>query len=358
MKAVRYYGKEDVRLDDTPEPEVGPGQVKVAPAWNGICGSDLHLYFDGPIPPAPFTTEPHPLSGETLPVVFGHEFSGVVEKVGEGVTRVAVGDHVAVEPLLVCDECPACRAGKYNLCEKMGFIGISGGGGGLSEHMVIREAFAHPVGNIPLDQAALVEPLSVSVHAIRHAGIRSRDDGEGKVAVVGGAGPIGLTAAAVLKAYGVRVIISELADVRRQKALDTGVAEIAVNPAKEDLVEVVRKATNGFMADIAIDAAGVSAVVDQLFSVLGPGGRIEVVALHGASYPLDILAQLTLGDHIIGSCVGYAHDHEESIRLIQSGEVDVAPFVTGKITADRIVEDGFERLRGNPSEVKILVSMK
>lgn len=133
MKALRYYGKDDVRLEEVEEPQVKPGTVKIRPAFCGICGSDLHLVVDGVMPPAPSEDTPHPISGETLPVVFGHEFSGTVTELGEGVDHVAVGDAVVVEPYMVCGECPRCEEGRYNLCEKMGFIGISGRGGGLSE---------------------------------------------------------------------------------------------------------------------------------------------------------------------------------------------------------------------------------
>lgn len=98
-----------------------------------MCGSGLDLYFDGVMPLAPSVTEPHPATHETLPVGFGHEFSGTVIEVGNGVTSLTVGDSVAVEPLLACNECPACGSGNYNICAKMGCIGIPGGGGGLSE---------------------------------------------------------------------------------------------------------------------------------------------------------------------------------------------------------------------------------
>lgn len=104
MKALRYYGKNDVRLDDIQEPELKPGTVKIAPAFTGICGSDLHLVVDGPFPPAPSADTPHPLSGETLPVVFGHEFSGTVTEVADDVEGVSVGDRVVVEPYMVCGE--------------------------------------------------------------------------------------------------------------------------------------------------------------------------------------------------------------------------------------------------------------
>ena len=356
MKAIRYYGKEDVRLEEIEEPELRPGTVKIAPAFNGICGSDVHLYFDGAMPPAPTETEPHPISGETIPVVFGHEFSGTIEEIGEGAECLSVGESVCVEPLMVCGECPACQRDEYNLCEKMGFIGISGRGGGLAEHIVVEERFVHPVGDIPLDEAALFEPLSVALHAVRHAGIYSEEDGEGLVAVIGGAGPIGLLTAATLHAYGVKTIISELSEVRRQKALDSGVADVVVDPKNEDLKEIVKEETDGFMADVAFDAAGVGAVVDQLFDVLGPSGHVEIIALHLQPYELNVMGSLTMQDRSIGSCIGYANDHPEAIRLVQEGLVDLKPFITSKIKADRYVEDGLEKLK-DPTEVKILVSM-
>ncbi|UTX52017.1 alcohol dehydrogenase catalytic domain-containing protein [Leucobacter aridicollis] len=354
MQAARYYGKNDVRIEEIEEPALRPGTVKIAPAYNGICGSDLHLYHDGPMPPAPTDTAAHPISGETLPVVFGHEFSGVVEEVGEGVTGIAIGDRVAVEPLMVCGVCHACKAGKYNLCEKMGFIGISGLGGGLSEHIVVEKRWVHKVGDMPLDQAALLEPLAVALHAVRHAGA---DNAAGKTAVVGGAGPIGLLTAAVLRAYGVKTIVSEVSPERRAKAKDTGVADVVVDPSVEGLGDVVREQTGGAMADFAFDAAGVGVVLDQLFDALGAGGRLEVIALHTRPYELDVTGKLTMQDRVLGSAIGYANDHAEAIRLVNTGLVDLAPFITSKITIDNIVKDGYEKLLHDRSEVKILVSM-
>lgn len=354
MKAAMYYGKEDIRVEEVEEPETRPGTVKIAPAFNGICGSDLHLYHDGPIPPAPSADRPHPLSNETLPVVMGHEFSGVVEELGEGVDGLEVGDRVVVEPLMVDGTCPACQAGKYNLCEQMGFIGISGLGGGLSERIVVDRRWVHPVGDLPLDQAALIEPLAVALHAVKHAGAE-----EGQTAVVGGAGPIGLLVAAVLKAKGLRVIVSEMSTARREKARETGVADVVVDPAKEDLAEVVRTETEGRGAEVAFDAAGVGVVVTQLLDVLGPGGRLEIVAIHTKPYELNITAGLTMQDRVMGASIGYANDHAEAIELARSGAVDLAPFITGRILVDDIVEQGFRQLIDNKEhEVKILVSMR
>jgi (R,R)-butanediol dehydrogenase/meso-butanediol dehydrogenase/diacetyl reductase len=353
MKAAMYYGKEDIRVEEVEEPKLRPGTVKIAPAFNGICGSDLHLFHEGPMPPAPTVDSPHPLSGETLPVVLGHEFSGVVEEIGEGVEGFKVGDSVVVEPLMVDGTCAACKAGKYNLCEQMGFIGISGLGGGLSEHIVVEQRWVHPVGDLPLDQAAMIEPLSVALHAVKHAGAS-----EGQVAVVGGAGPIGLLVAAVLKAKGVKTNVSEVSTARREKAASSGVADVVVDPSTEDLKAVVAEQSGGAGADLAFDAAGVGVVVHQLLEVLGAGGRLEVVAIHTKPVEINIAGELTFGDRELGSSIGYAGDHAEAIELVQSGKVNLAPFITSKIKVDDIIKQGFERLITNKdNEVKILVSM-
>ena len=190
MKAARFHGPGDIRIDDVPEPTVGPGQVKVDVDWCGICGTDLHEYLDGPIfiPPK---GAPHPLTGEEMPVVMGHEFAGVVAEVGDGVTTVKEGDRVAVEPYDVCGECAACRAGRYNICRKLGFVGLDGQQGGFAERCVVDARWAHPLGDIPTDLGALVEPLAVAYHAVRLSELQP-----GGTAAVFGSGPIGLVTTA------------------------------------------------------------------------------------------------------------------------------------------------------------------
>ena len=174
MRAARFHGQKNITIDEIPETGLRPGAVEIEVAWCGICGSDLHEYLEGPIfipPPG----HPHPLSGEELPVTMGHEFSGTVSALGEGVTDLTVGEGVVVEPYFTCGECDMCRADKYHLCRSMGFIGLSGGGGGLSEKVVVDRRRVHPVGDVPLDQAALIEPLSVGHHAYVRSGARAGD---------------------------------------------------------------------------------------------------------------------------------------------------------------------------------------
>lgn len=254
---------------------------------------------------------------------------------------------------MVDGTCPACQKGAYNLCEQMGFIGISGRGGGLSEHIVVESQWVHQVGDMPLDQAAMIEPLAVSVHGVKLSGAS-----EGQVAVVGGAGPIGLLVAAVLKAKGLKTIVSEVSEKRRTMAQTSGVADVVVDPMTDSLGEVVSEHTNGGMADVAFDAAGAPPVVGQLLDVLGAAGRMQVIAIHSDPIEIDLTGQLMMQDRAIGASVGYAHDHAEAIELVRSGKVDLAPFITSKIVAEDIVKDGFDRLTESQDEVKILVSMK
>lgn len=174
MKAARFNGPKDIEITDVPTPVLRPGAVEIDVAWCGICGTDLHEYLEGPIF-IPATGHPHPLTHEEEPVTMGHEFSGTVAALGDGVTDLTVGEHVVVEPYFVCGTCAPCEAGRYNLCTSMGFIGLAGGGGGLSEKIVVERRWVHPVGDIPLDQAALIEPLSVGHHAYVRSGAQPGD---------------------------------------------------------------------------------------------------------------------------------------------------------------------------------------
>ena len=187
MKAARYYDRGDIRVDELPEPEVKPGTIGIDVAWCGICGTDLHEYLEGPIF-APAHGQTHPISGEGLPVTLGHEFSGVVYAVGEGVEDLEVGQHVVVEPYIIRDDVDTGPESRdYHLSPDMNFIGLAGRGGGLGEKVVVQRRWVHPIDNsVPLDQAALIEPLSVGYHAVERSGAKTGD-----VALVGGAGPIG-----------------------------------------------------------------------------------------------------------------------------------------------------------------------
>lgn len=349
MKAARFHGQKDIRIEDVPEPEIRPGAVKIDIAWCGICGTDLHEYLDGPIfCPAP--GHPHPLSGEEVPVTLGHEFSGTISEVGEGVTDLKVGDNVVVEPYFVCDECPPCKAGNYHLCEKMGFIGLAGGGGGLSEKIVVDRRWVHPIGDIPLDQAALIEPLSVAHHAVARGDVKAGD-----IAVIGGAGPIGLLVAAILKAEGATVIMSELSEARKQKALSSGVADYVLDPSKDDVKARVLELTNNVGADVAFECTSVNAVLDMLFDVVKPTGVIVNVSIWAKPAQND-MHKLVMKEIDLRGTIAYVRDHAETIKLVQDGKVNVEPFITGRIALDDLIDEGFDTLiNRNETAVKIIV---
>ena len=349
MKAARFHGPKDIRIEDIAEPQLRPGAVAIDVAWCGICGTDLHEYLEGPIfiPPQ---GHPHPLTHEAEPVTMGHEFSGTVTAVGAGVTGLVVGEHVVVEPYFVCGECAQCQAGQYHLCAKMGFIGLAGGGGGLSEKIVVDRRWVHPVGSIPLDEAALIEPLAVGQHAFVRSGAQAGD-----VALVTGAGPIGLLLAAVLKAQGLTVIISEVTEARKDKARATGVADHVIDPGQEDLLARVRELTSGNGADVGFECTSVNAALDQLFDAVRPSGVIVNVSIWGQPARID-MQKLVLKEIDLRGTIAYVRDHPAAIKLVQDGKVDLKPFITARIGLADLVEDGLGTLINHKdTAVKILV---
>lgn len=349
MKAARFHGPHDIRIEDIAEPQLRPGAVAIDVAWCGICGTDLHEYLDGPIF-IPAAGHPHPLSHEEEPVTLGHEFSGTITALGEGVDDLTVGENVVVEPYFVCGECAPCLAGNYHLCVKMGFIGLAGGGGGLSEKVVVDRRWVHPIGDIPLDEAALIEPLSVGHHAFVRSGAVAGD-----VALIGGAGPIGLLLAAVLKAEGITVIMSELSEARKAKALSTGVADHVIDPSVDDVAERVRELTGGVGADVCFECTSVNVVLDQLFDAVKPAGVIVNVSIWSKPATID-MQKLVLKEIDLRGTIAYVRDHAASIALVQEGRVTLAPFITSRIGLDDLVDEGFDTLiNRNETAVKIIV---
>ncbi len=356
MKAARYYGNKDIRVEDIDQQPLESGTVRITVAWCGICGTDLHEFLDGPIF-CPTCEAAHPISGETAPVTLGHEFSGVVAELGDGVDDLAVGDHVVVEPYIIADDVDTgAESTTYHLSENMNFIGLAGRGGGLSENIVVRRRWVHKIANsVALDEAALIEPLSVGYHAVQRSGI-TEDNAAGKTAVIGGAGPIGLLTAAVLKAMGVKVVMSELSELRRQKALDSGVADAALNPAEVDVVAEVNALTDGAGADVAFECTSVQIVLDTLMDAIRPTGVLVVVSIWGHRSDFDI-HKLVMKEIDLRGTIGYVNSHPAAIALVESGKIDLKPFITGKIGLDGLVDEGFDTLiNRNETAVKILVS--
>ncbi|MEI4473601.1 2,3-butanediol dehydrogenase [Frigidibacter sp. MR17.24] len=346
MKAARWHGVKDIRVEDLAEPVPGPGEVKVRVAWTGICGSDLHEYLAGPIF-VPVGAE-HPLSRDKAPITLGHEYCGTVAELGAGVTGLAVGDRVAIEPIFACGDCPACHEGRYNLCDSLGFVGLSGGHGGFAAHSVVPARMVHKMPDaLSMEQGALVEPAAVALHAVRLSKIRAGD-----TAAVFGAGPIGLLVVEALRVAGAAQIhVVEPSGVRRQKALELG-ATSAIDPTAGDAVAAIRAATGG--VNVAFEVTGVPRVLPQCIDATRHEGQVLIVSIwegDAAFHPNTVV----LKERQLQGTIAYRNVYPAVMELMTQGYFSAEKLVTKRIALDDIVAEGFEALVAEKSHVKILV---
>jgi (R,R)-butanediol dehydrogenase/meso-butanediol dehydrogenase/diacetyl reductase len=310
--------------------------VKIRTLHNGLCGTDLHQYFVGPMSPAP------------LPIVVGHEFSGEVVEVGRDVTRVAVGDVVAVEPLWPCGACPPCANGDHNLCWEVLCHGLGGPGGGLSEYTVVRERMVY---NLPESVGpvlgALVEPMAVAYRAV----LRSRPR-PGAPAVVFGAGPIGIGSLLALRALGIDdVTVVEPAAERRTAVARLGAT--VLDPASTDVVASVRDATKGAGAQAVIDAAGVASSFEAGLAVAGTGSRVVTVAAYmgPVSYnPTEVMMR----EIEIVSSFSYNGEFDAVIRHMAEGRYPADDWVEHVPFDDHL--GAYERLHRGEA-IKLMVDL-
>lgn len=347
MKAARWHKARDIRVEDVADPRPGPGQVKIKVRWAGICGSDLHEYLAGPIfiP----VSAPHPVSGDIAPIVMGHEFSGEIAQIGEGVTRLKVGDPVVVEPILSCGTCAACLHGKYNLCDSLGFHGLSGGGGGFAAYTVVDQRWAHkmPEG-LSYEQGALVEPAAVALHAVRISRLRAGD-----TAAVFGAGPIGLLLIEALRIAGASAIhVVEPSEQRRAKALELG-ATSATDPTAGDAVAAIRDLTPGGV-DVSFEVTGVPAVLQQCIDATRYEGQTMIVSIWESAAPFQPNT-VVLKERNLQGTIAYRDIFPAVMDLMVQGWFSADMLVTGRIRLDDIVAEGFETLTREKSQIKILV---
>ncbi|MFI0165545.1 2,3-butanediol dehydrogenase [Streptomyces sp. NPDC017095] len=345
MKAAVWYGARDVRVTEREVTPPGPDEVLLSVAYCGICGSDLHEYTDGPhsVP----VDQVHPASGARAPLVLGHEFCGTVTAVGSAVHGLAAGDRVAVEPHYRCGACPRCRAGEYNICRHFGFAGLMGHGG-LAEYATVPSYMAHRLPDeVPLEQAALFEPASVALHALRRGG-----DAD-SVAVVG-LGPVGLLTVLLAAWRGVRrIVASDVDPARLGLAARLGATEV-VDAREADAGLRVRAACGGEGADVAFEVAGSQAALDTCLAATRRGGRTVLVGL-GRRVSFDSSA-LVDNEHSITASVGYRDTYPELIRMVGTEGLDLRPVVTSVIALDDVVRAGFSSLLDGGDQIKILVS--
>jgi 2-desacetyl-2-hydroxyethyl bacteriochlorophyllide A dehydrogenase len=309
VHAATYVGAKTLTVIEK-EPELpGPGEVQVDVAYTGICGTDLHI-----------------LHGEmdarvTMPAVLGHEMSGTIVAVGEGVNRWSPGDLITVMPLMWDGTCPACRAGYNHICHNLDFLGIDSPGSMQASWTVPQEVLVALPPGLSLEHGALAEPTAVAVHDVRRAALL-----EGEKALVVGGGPIGLLIACAARAVGGDVLVLEVSEARRAFAETIGLR--AVDPTTGDLQALVAEWTAGAGADVAFEVSGAAAGIETAIQSLAARGRMVVVAIHSTPPPVNLFRVFWRELTLIGARVYERRDFEEAVRLLASGAIPTEQMIT------------------------------
>jgi (R,R)-butanediol dehydrogenase / meso-butanediol dehydrogenase / diacetyl reductase len=350
VRAARYYGMHDIRVEEVSTPEVRePDDVLVEVAYCGICGTDLHEYVVGPIVTP---TSPHPLTGVTLPQTMGHEFSARVAAVGAEVRDVTVGDRVAIMPAIVCGRCRYCRRGQGHLCVQFACTGLSAETGGLAELALVKE---YQVARLPDEvsdlEGAVVEPAAVAAYGVDRAGVTGGD-----IVLITGAGPIGILSAMYASAVGASsVIISEPNKNRSALAASLDIGHV-VDPTTGELDEVVAQLTGCDGVDLAIECSGSSSGLASCVTQTRKRASIVQTGLHTKPATLDAMALSEKDLTLFGSWCWQMTDWPRIIRMVASGQYPVAKAVTAQIALDDVVTKGFDTLIDpQGDQLKVLV---
>lgn len=346
MKAAVWHGYKDVRIEDVKEPVPKKGQVKIAVDWAGICGTDRHEY-EGPnfIP----VKKPHRLTGRVAPLIIGHEFSGRIVELGEGVEGWSVGDRVTANGSLTCGKCEACRSGRYNICQKLGFLGV-GDDGAFADYVVVEAAklFRIPEG-VSQREAAVAEPLACGIHATNLLG-----DLQGKDVVVIGPGIIGLSAFFGAKYAGAgRILVSGIGDYRRELVERYGGTYI--DASVTDLEEYVQKWSDGNLADVVYECIGTERTLDQAIRITKPGGKLMVMGVFGKMPTVD-LNTLQEAERVLYTSQAHVNEIATALEYMKEGKINADELITKEVTLDTLTEEGFEYLiQHGPENIKVLI---
>jgi L-iditol 2-dehydrogenase len=323
VKARREPGVEVREMD---APVAGPGEVLVRVRVAAICGSDLGIYDFTPA-----------YSGMTLPVVMGHEFSGVAEAIGEGVKAHSVGDRVLSRSVVSCGECRFCVAGMDNLCESSSLFGIHQDGG-FAEYISVPQGLLYPIPKgMSFEEAALVEPLSNAVHFVNDM----TPVEPGDLAVILGIGPIGLFSAQLLRLAGADVLMTGIrVDTERFKIAEKLELE-AVNVDEVDPVELVMERTSWRGADVAFIAVGAPSTVHQAVRLVRKRGHVTVVGIFPGDVSVPMTTVVRREITLAGAYDARAPNFQEAISLMNSGRIKASDLATHRFPLEE-AERAFE----------------
>ncbi len=336
--AIDYHGDGVFRprLYETTEP--GPGQVRIAVAFTGICGTDLKIAHG---------TMDHRI---TSPWPIGHEMSGIVEEIGPDVSGWQPGDKVTVMPLAWCGDCPACRGGHSHVCHNLVFLGIDSPGSLQQRWTVPAGVLVRVPEHLSLEHAALAEPTAVAVHDVGRGGVSPSQ----QVVVIGG-GPIGILIGLVATHAGADVLVSEVSSFRRDLAAELGLRTI--DPTTDDLAAAVTEWSNGKGADVAFEVSGSAAGVRALTDVLAVRGHGVVVAIHTEPTPVDLMAAFWKELDISGARVYEREDFEKAVALLADGVIPAESLITEIIPLSQ-TDRAFERAASGGDVVKVMIDSR
>jgi len=341
-RACVLHGKGDVRIETRETGDVGPKQVRVRIGAGGLCGSDIHYFWDGGIGTIQVSE----------PIILGHEVAGTVEAVGGDVANVKPGDRVALCPSRPCGQCSFCHIGQQQHCLEMQFFGSAMRkphcNGGFRDEIIVENFQCERVGNVGLDEAACAEPLSVGLHAIDNAGSVF-----GKHVLVMGAGPIGALLIGAAKLAGAQEIVAvDLADAPLAAAIRMGATSTVNARAEPDRLAMLYSRDKGYF-DAGFECTGVGVALGNMFPVVKPRGTIVAVGVSSGDHiPFNAL----VGKEI--RLVGTHRFHAEypiAARMIAERRIDVRPIITATLPMDRI-RDAFDVVRDRSSQMKVQLS--
>lgn len=330
----------EITFNEIPVPEIKADQVLVKIMKIGVCGSDIHVYHGK----HPFTS---------YPVTQGHEVSGEIVKLGEKVTGFTVGQKVTIQPQVVCGKCYPCRHGKYNLCEELKVMGFQTTGTASEFFAVDATKVTALPEAMSYDEGAMIEPLAVAVHAVKRAG-----DVKGMKIAVLGAGPIGILVAQTAKGLGAEsVMITDVSDLRLEKAKECGV-DFCINTKKKDFGEAMLKNFGPDKADVIYDCAGNNITMGQAIKYARKGSTIILVAVFAGMAEIDLAV---LNDHELDlntSMMYRNEDYIDAISLVNEGKVLLKPLIS-KHFAFKDYKAAYEYIDSNrETTMKVIIDVQ
>ena len=345
MKAAVWYGQKDVRVEDRKSKELQDNEVKVKVSWAGICGTDLHEYLEGPIFIS--TDKPDPFLGQKAPVTLGHEFAGVVDDIGSKVTKFNKGDRVVINPTVSTRE----KEENIDLYDGYSFIGL-GSDGGFAEFTNAPEENVYKLPDKVSDkEGALVEPTAVAVQAIKEGEVLFGD-----TVAIFGAGPIGLLTTIAAKAAGAsKIFVFDLSEERLNKAKSVG-ATHTINSGESNPSDIISKYTDNGV-DVAFEVAGVAPTLKSAIDVTKARGIVVIVSIFGHPIEWNPMQLTNTGVKLTSTIAYTPTTFQQTIDLINEGNLKVKDVVTDEIELNDIVESGFEQLVNDKSQAKILVKL-